>query len=185
MTPKHLTFGNDRSSTNPDGTRISNPADFGHGTAVEDNAARNFDSAIALVMVIAGLLLMASCSAESSRLGRIASGPTGVVYFNSSALPDTRTGPVRRFEAQYAGKTFRGSLLRSGSSLYAKLGNVPMGTVSGLEFRILAGNQMVYQAFQSNVLFNSSNKNVRIADCNVKQGWSGTLHQDSCRWTIR
>lgn len=148
-------------------------------------AERSTDTIIAIAMVCVGIWLLTACDTEPSRLGRINAGPTAQVYFNNAALPDGRSGPVQRFEAQYAGKTYRGRMRRAGNSWVARLGGVPMNTASGIEFRIIANDQMVYQAYQSNVQFTSLDKSVRIDDCNVKVGWSGTLHQGSCRWSIR
>lgn len=140
---------------------------------------------IALIMVIAGIFLMASCDVESSNLGNMYQGPSAEVYFNNDALPDGRTGAVDSFEAQYAGRTFRGRLKRSGNSWVASLSGVKMNTAGSIEFRIMAKNQMVYQAYQSGVRFADQQRAVRIDDCNVRAGWSGTLHQNSCRWAIR
>lgn len=144
-----------------------------------------FDSFIALVMIVAGIMLMTSCDVESSNLGNVYSGPSAEVYFNNSALPDGRIGAVDSFEAQYAGRTFRGRMTRTGDSWVAALSGVVLNTTDSIEFRIMAKNQIVYQAFQSDVRFADQQQVVRIADCNVRQGWSGTVHQNSCRWTIR
>lgn len=149
------------------------------------SAEPSLHTVIAIVMVLTGILLMASCEAEPSNLGKMYQGPTAEVYFNNDALPDGRSGAVDSFEAQYAGRTFRGQLRRSGNTWVASLAGVAMNTSASIEFRIMAKNQMVYQAYQSGVRFGDRQKAVLIDDCNVRLGWSGTLHQNSCRWTIR
>lgn len=163
------------------------PRTLSTGSASADSltSRRRLDAAIALAMVAAGIWLLAGCEQSPSPLGKMVSGPSATVYFNASALPDTRSGPVQTYEAQYGGKTYRGNLRRSGSSWTATLGGVSMGTAQGLEVRIMAGGQMVYQAYQSNVRFSSSGQSVQMNDCNVRPGWSGTLHQNSCQWQVR
>lgn len=153
--------------------------------AASTAAEPSVHTVIALIMVIAGVLLIASCDAETSNLGKMYQGPSADVYFNNDALPDGRTGAVDSFEAQYAGRTYRGRLKRSGNSWVASLAGVAMNTAGSIEFRIMAKNQMVYQAYQSGVRFADQQRAVRIDDCNVRAGWSGTLHQSSCRWTVR